>query len=224
MLQAFIAQIAAEVSPFVVLGPGRIWQVQPGVSSPGAVLTQSVPLSSAGYGKERPLHPSRRDRIADVRAYVPVSGREGGDYHARPHDWRRHWIVDSLIANPLSKYPQYREKRTSWGIDALGGLIVEIETAGGRVGIGVSQGGDAACYLIERHLARFLLGADPRAVELLWDQVIRGSALQAPVDSNADSNRTGMDRDPRCGVVGFSDEMGDFGTAWEPKDGPRARS
>jgi L-rhamnonate dehydratase len=115
------------------------------------------------------------DKIVDVRAYVPVSGREGGDYHARPHDWRQHWIVDSLIANPMSKYPQYREKRTSWGIDALGGLIVEIETAGGLVGVGVSQGGDAACYLIERHLSRFLLGADPRAVELLWDQMFRGS-------------------------------------------------
>jgi hypothetical protein len=51
-----------------------------------------------------------RFRIAEVRAYVPLAGCEGGDYHAQPTE---HWIVDSLIANPMSKYPAYRERRTS---------------------------------------------------------------------------------------------------------------
>jgi L-alanine-DL-glutamate epimerase-like enolase superfamily enzyme len=113
-----------------------------------------------------------RFKIADVRAFVPSSGREGGDYHAqRGH----HWIVDSLIANPMSRYPEYRERRTSWGIDALGGLVVEIETEGGDVGIGISHGGDAAGLFIEQHFSRFLIGSDPRDVERLWDQMWRGS-------------------------------------------------
>jgi L-rhamnonate dehydratase len=113
-----------------------------------------------------------RFKIIDVRAFVPASGKEGGDYHAQTG---HHWIVDSLIANPMSRYPEYRERRTSWGIDALGGLVVEIETEGGEVGIGISHGGDAAGIFIEQHFARFLVGSDPRDVERLWDQMWRGS-------------------------------------------------
>jgi L-alanine-DL-glutamate epimerase-like enolase superfamily enzyme len=113
-----------------------------------------------------------RFKIADVRAYVPLSGREGGDYHAQPV---AHWIVDSLIANPMSRYPEYRERRTSWGIDALGGLVVEIETEGGETGIGISHGGDAAGIFVETHFARFLIGSDPRDIERLWDQMWRSS-------------------------------------------------
>jgi len=113
-----------------------------------------------------------RFKIADVRAFVPKSGREGGDYHAQKG---HHWIVDSLIANPMSRYPEYRERRTSWGIDALGGLVVEIETEGGEVGLGISHGGDAAGIFIEQHFSRFLIGSDPRDVERLWDQMWRGS-------------------------------------------------
>ncbi len=82
------------------------------------------------------------DRIVDVRAYVPVAGREGGDYHARGANkasgGEGHWLVDSLIATPMSGYPAYKAQRTSWGIDALGGLVVEVETAGGLVGLGMT--------------------------------------------------------------------------------------
>lgn len=113
-----------------------------------------------------------RFRITDVRTYVPASGREGGDYHAQAAG---HWIIDSLIANPMSRYPDFRASRRSWGIDAMGGLVVEIETAGGQIGLGFSYGGEAGCYVIQRHLRRFLLGADPRDVERLWDQMWRAS-------------------------------------------------
>ncbi len=111
-------------------------------------------------------------KIADVRAYVPVGGREGGDYHAREAG---HWIVDTPIANPMSGYPGYRASRASWGIDALGGLIVEVETEGGEVGLGISQGGEAGCAIVERHLRRLLVGSDPRDVERLWDQMWRST-------------------------------------------------
>lgn len=115
---------------------------------------------------------NERFRIVDVRTYVPESGREGGDYHAQESG---HWLVDTLIANPMSRYPEYRAQRRSWGIDALGGLLVEIETASGLIGLGFSHGGDAGCLLIQRHLRRFLLGADARDVERLWDQMWRSS-------------------------------------------------
>ncbi|MER3436855.1 MAG: L-rhamnonate dehydratase [Chloroflexota bacterium] len=114
----------------------------------------------------------KRAEIVDVRAYVPVTGREGGDYHAQQTG---HWIVDSLIANPMSVYPAYKASRTSWGIDALGGLIVEIETRSGATGLGISQGGVPGCHIVERHLSRFLLGSDARDVERLWDQMWRST-------------------------------------------------
>src|SRR4051794_4799254 len=106
-----------------------------------------------------------RYRIADVRTYIPATGRQGGDYHAQQ---AQHWIVDSVIANPMSVYPDYKASRTSWGIDALGGLIIEIETETGETGIGITQGGEAGSLIVARHLARFLMGADPRDVERLW--------------------------------------------------------
>lgn len=113
------------------------------------------------------------DRIVDVRTYLPGgAGKEGGDYHAQPGG---HWIVDTTIANPMSVYPEYKKSRTSWGIDALGGLIIEIETASGIVGVGITHGGDAGAYLIQRHFRRFLIGADPRDVERIWDQLWRSS-------------------------------------------------
>lgn len=113
-----------------------------------------------------------RFRIADVRAYVPVEGRAGGDYHGQSSG---HWLVDTVISTPMSVYPDFRDNRTSWGIRDLGGVIVEIETEGGATGLGYTQGGDAGCFIVERHFRRFLIGADVRDVERLWDEMWRGS-------------------------------------------------
>ncbi|CAN5614129.1 L-rhamnonate dehydratase [soil metagenome] len=112
------------------------------------------------------------DRIADIRTYLPISGKEGGDYHGRTAG---HWIVDSVISNPMSVYPEYKESRLSWGIDAIGGLVVEIETDGGLTGVGITHGGEAGAYLINKHFRRFLIGSDPRDVERIWDQLWRAS-------------------------------------------------
>ncbi|MDP9374294.1 MAG: L-rhamnonate dehydratase [Chloroflexota bacterium] len=113
-------------------------------------------------------------RIREVRAYVidQGPGESGADYHDRPG---RHWIVDSPIANPMSVYAPYKASRTSWGINALGSVVVEIELEDGTAGIGTSTGGEPACYIVERHLRRFVEGRDPRDVELIWDQMWRAT-------------------------------------------------
>ncbi|HET8524277.1 MAG TPA: L-rhamnonate dehydratase, partial [Thermomicrobiales bacterium] len=49
------------------------------------------------------------------------------------------------------------------------------EAANGEIGVGVSSGGLAGGTIIERHLSRFLIGADPRDVERLWDQMWRAT-------------------------------------------------
>ncbi|HET8627306.1 MAG TPA: L-rhamnonate dehydratase [Thermomicrobiales bacterium] len=113
--------------------------------------------------------------VRELRAFVIEPGESGGS-GADYHDQRQgHWIVDSLIANPMSVYEEYRASRTSWGINALGTVVVEAELADGTIGVGVSTGGEPACYLIERHLSRFVVGQDPRDVERIWDQLWRAS-------------------------------------------------
>ena len=103
--------------------------------------------------------------IRQVRAYVLRGG--GADYH---DSQGAHWI-DDHIATPMSRYPQYRQSRRSFGINVLGTLVVEIEAADGTVGFAVTTGGEPAAFIVERHLARFLEGQDPTAVEKIWDQM-----------------------------------------------------
>jgi L-rhamnonate dehydratase len=110
--------------------------------------------------------------IREVRAYVLDPTEMGADYHNQ-HD--SHWINDLPVANPMSVYEKYKAKRTSWGINALGTVVVEVELKDGTLGIGCSIGGEPACYIIEKHLSRFVEGQDPRNVEVIWDQMWRAT-------------------------------------------------
>src|SRR2546430_3476924 len=74
----------------------------------------------------------RPARIREVRACVIEPGEAGADYHNQEQG---HWIVDSPIANPMSVYEKYRASRTSWGINALGTVLVQVELQDGTVGI-----------------------------------------------------------------------------------------
>ena len=112
-----------------------------------------------------------KSRISDVRAYVIDSGG-GADYHDQSQG---HWIIDSPIANPMSVYEEYKTLRTSWGINALGSVVVEVELDNGMTGVGISIGGEPACFIIERHLKRFLVDQSPYNVELIWDQMWRAT-------------------------------------------------
>ena len=113
----------------------------------------------------------KRFRIAAVRTWVPAID-DAGDYFRGDTG---HWLTDTVIANPMSVYPEYRERRESWGIKTLGSVFVEIETAGGQIGIGLSQGGEASALIVDRHLSRFLIGSDPRDTERIWDQMWRST-------------------------------------------------
>lgn len=111
-------------------------------------------------------------RIVDVRAYTMGGVGDGGDYHRQPGG---HWIIDTTIANPMSGYAEYKASRTTWGIGVLGSIFVEIEDDRGNVGFATGFGGVPACFLIEAHFRRFLIGADPRDTNRIWDQMFRAS-------------------------------------------------
>lgn len=110
--------------------------------------------------------------IKDIRVYVLKPGSKGGTYFKAGDG---HWLVDSLIANPMHAYPEYRAKRSSWGINVLGSLIVEIEAADGTIGVAAGSGGMPAAWLIRNHFDRFLRGQDARNTNRIWDQLFRAS-------------------------------------------------
>ena len=111
-------------------------------------------------GPHQPVKPdSSAVLIKEVRAFIFSDDDDekqqggGADCHKQAAG---HWIVDSDIANPMSVYEQYRASRTSWGIDAMGSVIVEVELSNGMVGVGISIGGDAACYIHTKSIYRAL--------------------------------------------------------------------
>lgn len=108
-------------------------------------------------------------KIAAVRAYVVEGG--GADYHDQKED---HWIVKQ-IATPMSVYPQYKATRTSFGINALKTLVVEVEADNGVVGFGITTGGYPAAWLVMNHLDRFVVGQPVENLEQMWDQMYNGS-------------------------------------------------
>jgi L-rhamnonate dehydratase len=84
-----------------------------------------------------------------------------------------HWGHRAL-ATPLGRYDG-QEVRTLGGSDWAGYFVVEVEVDSGHVGIGVSVGGPAGCWVVEQHLRHFVLGKSPFEVETIWDHMFRGS-------------------------------------------------
>jgi L-rhamnonate dehydratase len=111
----------------------------------------------------------RQTTIKQIRAYTVRGG--GADYHDQDGD---HWI-DDHIATPMSKYPEYRQSRRSFGIDVLGTLVVEIDASDGTQGFAVTTGGDIGAYIVEKHFARFVEGRAVGDIELIWDQLYLSS-------------------------------------------------
>lgn len=104
-------------------------------------------------------------KIKHIRASVVRGG--GADYHDQGEG---HWI-DDHIATPMSRYPEYRQSRQSFGINVLGTLVVEVEAEDGTIGFAVTTGGEPASYIVEKHLSRFVEGRSPAEYEIIWDQM-----------------------------------------------------
>ncbi|SDM17220.1 L-rhamnonate dehydratase [Franzmannia pantelleriensis] len=107
--------------------------------------------------------------INQVRAYTVRGG--GADYHDQAEG---HWI-DAQIATPMSKYPEYRMTRRSFGLNVLGTLVVEVEASDGTVGFAVTTGGEIGAWIVEKHLARFIEGKRVTEIEKIWDQMFNAT-------------------------------------------------
>ena len=116
--------------------------------------------------------------IVAVRAYVSRASEYGAsDVHDTPDT---HWIMGQPphhppIANPMTRFPRYSESRAKWGVAKVPTVIVEVEQSDGLVGVGASTGGEAACFVIEQHLAMFVEGQSASNVWYIWEQLFRAS-------------------------------------------------
>jgi len=86
------------------------------------------------------------------------------------------WLSNGLIANPMSIYPQYRERRSSW-YGPMTTAVVMIETDEGLRGLGTVGGGRArlAPAVIEDQFKTLIVGRSPFDIELIWEQLYRAS-------------------------------------------------
>ena len=77
-------------------------------------------------------------KISKIKVSVVKTQSAGADYtdHAEGH-----WINDRIIANPMSVYKEYQHSRSSWGMDVLKGIFIQIYTEGGHEGFATAYGG-----------------------------------------------------------------------------------
>ncbi len=88
------------------------------------------------------------------------------------------WLNQSLIANPLSGFAEYRERRSSW-FGKMTAAVVEIETDAGHTGLGFAGGAKGAVIrtIVDEHFAGLLLGRNPQEIERLWETLYRASVM-----------------------------------------------
>jgi L-alanine-DL-glutamate epimerase-like enolase superfamily enzyme len=81
----------------------------------------------------------------------------------------------TAFSSPMSRYAKYAASFESWCWPQAV-VLVRITADTGHSGIGWAEDGVAAASnIIDRHFTRFLIGADPSQIELLWDQIFRAS-------------------------------------------------
>jgi L-rhamnonate dehydratase len=114
--------------------------------------------------------------ITDVRLYTVTEGTEGqrGADEGESQYWGGGWQTGALIANPMSIYPEYKERRTTWMGPGQDPFVIEIEASDGTVGFAANYGGGQfACDVIDTHYRRFIEGSNPFNIEQIWEQMYR---------------------------------------------------
>lgn len=95
-------------------------------------------------------------RIASVRALSCDAG------------FQNQSLQTTRIASPMARWPQYRDRRSSWMWPSEK-VFVRIESQDGAVGWSCTNGGEVVALLVERHLGRFLTGGGPVDIEETWE-------------------------------------------------------
>ena len=85
---------------------------------------------------------------------------------------RKSWAHSAEVANPMSRYPQYKTHRSLW-IPKWGEVWCKVTLEDGTFGFGQTSHGRAVEAVIEDHLAPLLIGEDIFANEKISDMMFR---------------------------------------------------
>ncbi len=111
-------------------------------------------------------------KITNVRVYNVTSEPKQASQQEKAE--KQSWLGETVIANPMSIYPEYFPKRSLW--TGMGSpTIVKIETDEGVEGLGQAPGGLASASIIKQHLSGLLIGKNPFAIEKLADIMFRST-------------------------------------------------
>ena len=104
-------------------------------------------------------------RVQTMRLKLP--SREPHAQARRPA-----WVQDDEVANPMSKFPEYKRYRSSW-LPQWEGVWVKVTAEDGTFGLGHCSFGRPVAAIIEDHLGPHLVGKEALAIERLWDMMFR---------------------------------------------------
>lgn len=101
-------------------------------------------------------------RILDVRCHV--------------RDMAGSWLTESVVANPMSIYPEYRERRSSW-FGTMSAGVIEVVLENGVTGLGFMGGGKAraAVSVLDDQMRALVVGKSVFETELIQEQLYRAS-------------------------------------------------
>lgn len=85
---------------------------------------------------------------------------------------RPSWVADSEVANPMSKFAEYKRHRSLWQ-PKWPSVWVRITAQDGTYGLGCCSFGQPVAAIIEAHFAAHLIGRDCLAIERHWDMMSR---------------------------------------------------
>jgi L-rhamnonate dehydratase len=88
------------------------------------------------------------------------------------------WLTERVIANPMSIYPEYVERRSSWYRRMSAG-VVRVTAEDGTEGLGFVGGGKAgaARVALEEQVRDLVVGKDCFATELISEQLFRATVF-----------------------------------------------
>lgn len=88
------------------------------------------------------------------------------------------WLTETIVANPMSIYPEYVAKRSSW-YGKMTAAVVEVILEDGTSGYGFVGGakGEAAAIAIDEQLCALVVGKTVFQTELIHEQLCRASVF-----------------------------------------------
>jgi L-rhamnonate dehydratase len=101
-------------------------------------------------------------KIRDVRCHVAKMGSS--------------WLTETVIANPMSAYPDYWETRSSW-FQTMSAGVIEVILEDGTSGFGFIGGGkaSAAPAILDEQMRALIVGRTVFENELIQEQLYRAS-------------------------------------------------